>query len=51
MGGVIWLASALLVLGGLAILGWVLAAAIAIMVALDASIDFCALPLPIARPS
>jgi Domain of unknown function (DUF4395) len=43
LGGTIWLVSALLVANGLAPLAWVLAAAIAVMVALDASVDFCAL--------
>jgi hypothetical protein len=49
MGGVIWLGSALLVALGAATLGWVLAGAIAIMVALDASLDFCALCFVFAR--
>jgi hypothetical protein len=43
MGGAIWLVSAGLVVAGAGSAGWVLAAAIAIMVALDASVDFCAL--------
>jgi hypothetical protein len=49
MGGGIWLASAGLVLAGLASAGWVLAAAIAVMVALDASVDFCALCFVVSR--
>jgi hypothetical protein len=49
LGGVIWLVSAGLLFTDLAILGWVLVAAIAIMVALDASINFCALCFVVAR--
>jgi hypothetical protein len=49
LGGIIWLLSALLVRGDLAVLGWVLAGAIAVMVALDASMDFCALCFVVAR--
>jgi uncharacterized protein DUF4395 len=49
MGGVVWLACAALVLADLATVAWVLAALIAIMVALDASIDFCALCFVVAR--
>jgi Domain of unknown function (DUF4395) len=43
LGGAIWLLSAALILAGYAAPGWILAALIAIMVALDASVDFCAL--------
>jgi hypothetical protein len=44
LGGAVWLISAgLLVAGTLELLAWTLAIAIAIMVALDASVDFCAL--------
>jgi hypothetical protein len=43
MGGIIWLLSAGLVLVGLSAVAWILTAAIAVMVALDASVDFCAL--------
>jgi uncharacterized protein DUF4395 len=43
LGGIIWLACAALLVLGLSALAWVLAAAIAIMVALDASVDFCVL--------
>ena len=43
LGGAIWLIAAALVLAGVAALGWVLAGLIAVMVALDASLDFCAL--------
>jgi hypothetical protein len=49
LGGLVWLASAALVVVGLSLLGWVLAAAIAVMVALDASVDFCALCFVMAR--
>jgi hypothetical protein len=49
LGGVVWLGCAALVLVGLSTLAWVLAAAIAIMVALDASVDFCALCFVVAR--
>lgn len=43
LGGVVWLACAALLLLGLTTLAWIFAAAIAVMVALDASVDFCAL--------
>src|SRR5947207_10211009 len=44
LGGIVWLACAVLLsLGGATVLAWLLAAAIAIMVSLDASVDFCAL--------
>jgi len=43
LGGVVWLGCAALVLAGWASAAWVLAALIAIMVALDASVSFCAL--------
>src|ERR1700738_528922 len=43
LGGIVWLACAALLVFGATLLAWVLAAAIAIMVALDASIDFCVL--------
>jgi hypothetical protein len=44
LGGIVWLLAAGLVVGGAdAWVGWVLAAAIAVMVVLDASVDFCAL--------
>lgn len=49
LGGVIWLAGAALVLAGLAPLAWVMAALIAIMVALDASLSFCALCFVVAQ--
>src|SRR5437773_3090522 len=43
LGGIVWLGSAALIAVGAALAGWLLAAAIAIMVALDASVDFCVL--------
>jgi hypothetical protein len=49
LGGLVWLACASLVLLGLPVLAWVLAAAIAVMVALDASVDFCALCFVVVR--
>jgi hypothetical protein len=49
LGGVIWLVSAALILAGLAVPGWLLSGAIALMVALDASLDFCALCYVMAR--
>src|ERR1051326_3682749 len=49
LGGIIWLLCALLVLDGLALVAWVLAGAIAVMVALDASVDFCVLCFLVAR--
>jgi hypothetical protein len=49
LGGAIWLACALLVIVGYATVAWLVAAAIVIMVALDASVDFCALCFVMAR--
>jgi hypothetical protein len=43
IGGAVWIASAALLLLGLPIVAWVLAIAIAVMVALDAAANFCAL--------
>jgi hypothetical protein len=43
LGGAIWLLSAGLIALGATTLGWALAGTIAIMVALDATLDFCAL--------
>lgn len=43
LGGAIWLFSAGLILVGLSTIGWVLSGLIAVMVALDATVDFCAL--------
>jgi hypothetical protein len=50
LGGIIWLVCAALVFEAAAVpLAWVLSGAIVVMVALDASIDFCALCFVIAR--
>ena len=43
MGGTIWLASAVMLLLGWSILAWALSGLIAVMVLLDATLDFCAL--------
>lgn len=43
IGGAAWLVAAALLLAGLGIAAWVIAFAIAIMVVLDAALDFCAL--------
>ena len=49
MGGIVWLVGAALLLSGFATGAWILAFAIAIMVALDASVDFCVLCFVVAR--
>ncbi len=49
LGGAIWLLSAALLLLGLPVVAWVLALAIAVMVALDAVADFCLLCFVVAR--
>jgi len=50
LGGAIWLLCAVLVATSVAVpLAWLFAGAIAIMVALDASVDFCALCFVVAR--
>ena len=43
LGGAVWLLSAALLVVKLSVLAWALAFAIAVMLALDASVDFCAL--------
>jgi hypothetical protein len=43
IGGAVWVVSAALLLLGLPVVAWVLAFAIAVMVALDAAANFCAL--------
>jgi hypothetical protein len=43
LGGIIWLLAAGSMLAGNPILAWVLTLPIAVMVALDASVNFCAL--------
>ena len=49
LGGLVWLLAAALVPAGFAAAAWVLAGLIAVMVALDASVDFCALCFVVAR--
>jgi hypothetical protein len=49
LGGAIWLLSGALILAGNAAPAWILAGLIALMVALDASVDFCALCFIMAR--
>jgi Domain of unknown function (DUF4395) len=49
LGGIAWLVSAVLLLSGFATVAWLLTAAIATMVVLDASVDFCALCFVVAR--
>lgn len=49
LGGAVWLLSAALILLGYGLVAWILSAAIAIMVVLDASVDFCALCFVVAR--
>ena len=43
IGGTVWLIAAGLILAGNVVLGWVISVPIAVMVALDASLNFCAL--------
>ncbi|HEY4845950.1 MAG TPA: DUF4395 family protein [Candidatus Dormibacteraeota bacterium] len=43
IGGTIWLVAAISLLAGDALVAWVLTLPIAVMVSLDASVDFCAL--------
>lgn len=43
MGGVLWLVAAALIVVGLPVPGWALTGLIAVMVVLDAALDFCAL--------
>jgi len=49
LGGLVWLLCAALVLAGFATAAWVLAGLIAVMVVLDASVDFCALCFALAH--
>jgi hypothetical protein len=49
IGGVIWLIAGAAFFAGYPILGWVLSLPIAAMVALDASLDFCALCFLVAQ--
>jgi len=49
LGGAIWLLAAASLLAGYPIVAWVLTLPIAVMVALDASLDFCALCFIVAQ--
>lgn len=49
IGGGVWIVAAALVLLGLSLVAWILALAIAVMVALDAVADFCVLCFVVAR--
>ena len=49
VGGSLWLIAAGLILAGNAVLGWVIGVPIAVMVALDASLNFCALCFVLAQ--
>jgi Domain of unknown function (DUF4395) len=49
IGGTIWLIAAVLNLTGYAVLAWVISVPIAVMVALDASLNFCALCFLVAQ--
>ena len=49
IGGGVWIVSAVLLMFDLSIVAWVLALAIAVMVALDAIADFCVLCFVVAR--
>jgi uncharacterized protein DUF4395 len=49
IGGTIWLIAAVLNLTGYAVLAWVISVPIAVMVALDASLNFCALCFVVAQ--
>ena len=49
LGGLLWLVAAALLLAGGAVLAWVITLPIAIMVALDAALDVCALCFVVAQ--
>lgn len=49
IGGSIWLIAAILLVGGSATLAWILAGIVALMVVLDASVDFCVLCFGVAQ--
>jgi uncharacterized protein DUF4395 len=49
IGGTVWLIAAGLILAGNMLLGWVISVPIAVMVALDASLNFCALCFLVAQ--
>jgi uncharacterized protein DUF4395 len=49
IGGAVWLLAAAFMLAGNGVVAWVLTLPIAVMVALDASVDFCALCFVVAQ--
>ena len=49
IGGALWLIAAGLILTGYSVLAWVISVPIAVMVALDASLNFCALCFLVAQ--
>src|SRR3982074_1863667 len=49
LGGTLWLMGAGFILTGYGVLGWVISVPIAVMVALDASLNFCALCFVVAQ--
>lgn len=49
LGGLLWLIAAGVLFVGSSVLAWVIAVPIAVMVALDASLDFCALCFVVAQ--
>jgi hypothetical protein len=49
IGGLAWLLAAVLLLLQVTVLAWVIAFAIAVMVVLDAAVNFCALCFLVAR--
>jgi hypothetical protein len=49
IGGTIWLVAALLLIAGDPVIAWVIAVPIAVMVALDAGVNFCALCFLVAQ--
>ncbi|HET9847065.1 MAG TPA: DUF4395 family protein [Candidatus Dormibacteraeota bacterium] len=49
MGGALWLIAAVVLLAGNAVLAWVITVPIAVMVALDASLNFCGLCFIVAQ--
>ena len=49
LGGTLWLIAAVLILTAYGVLGWVISIPIAVMVALDASLNFCALCFVVAQ--
>jgi hypothetical protein len=49
LGGLLWLIAAAVLLAGSSLLAWVITVPIGVMVALDASLDFCALCFVVAQ--